>query len=234
MAFEGTNAGPSTLIKTSFWFSPSKLQPLQPVQPSTTSTEILDVSAHVPMEEDDEYEDEEDDEYYDGSDEGSEEYEEYEDEEGEGEEEEGDEESYDSSDEVCVCQCPACRRDREMQRQDIHRRRMEKEEAVEAEKRRRRELLIPKGPGTRSVLFQPVPHEFDARDDGTGLKDGMLQTITCMEGYLKRSTEELRFEDYCIDDQSLMAVKQRLDAEVWKRAALCHSSDQAIISHMNK
>jgi hypothetical protein len=81
--------------------------------------------------------------------------------------------------------------------------------------------------GTASVTFQTTIVKDAERVTIEGkscIRDIFLQTITCMEGYSSKSTEELRYEDYYLKDADLMVIKKNLDNEVTDRgreAAAC-------------
>jgi len=171
----------------------------------------------VPMDEDTN-----DEEYENGEDDEDEEYDDDDDDDDDGEEEydEGDDEDEYEEERTAMCQCPTCRRERENHLREQEKIRMEKEAAERIRKENLRKQLIPKTPGTRSVLFQSTVLEGVERiikDGKVYYRDNFLQTITAMEGYSRKSTEELRFEDYCADSPALKAVKQSLDAEVIDR-----------------
>jgi hypothetical protein len=151
--------------------------------------------------------------------------EDYEDVDDEDDDEDDDDDYYDDEDDDyddeyesnAQCQCPTCRRDRS---RDQERMRMEIEALEKAKREAMRRQMIPRGPGTKSVAFHPTVLEDAERILIEGrfvYRDCFLNHITGMEGYMNRSQEELRFEDYCEEKPALMKVKKRLDAEITDR-----------------
>jgi len=164
----------------------------------------------------------------------------YDDDETGDEDEEDDEDDEDELDNVC--QCPTCQRERERSTIERSRKQQEMEDIAAMKLASRiekiRKACTPTGPGTRTIpyaasMYVSAKHTADARLNYQariyGKNDSyidVVQNIVYMQGYADKCQEELRFEDYAIDQPELKKLKDHLASEMSDRASerVCRES----------
>lgn len=189
-----------------------------------SSGEDDDAESSYATEDEDLEDDEDDEDLYDDDETGD-------------EDEEDDEDDEDELDNVC--QCPTCQRERERSIMERSRKQREMEDIAAMKLASRiekiRKACTPTGPGTRTIpyaasMYVSAKHTADARLNYQarkgGKNDSYVQNIVYMQGYADKCQEELRFEDYAIEQPELKKLKDHLASEMSDRASerVCRES----------